>query len=373
MTTCVALAACGSSGSSAAGSGGSAAGGSAAGGGASSAPNVDTSIPPALSALYTKAKAEGSVTWSWPYAQSQAQPIIDAFEKTFPGVSVSFTDVKPNTLLTQLQLQVKAGKVTQDVAPANVTSVAPTIKDGVVQTGTDWASLGVPADDIFNKDLVVGLTSLGVIFYNKNSLSAADAPKSWDDLLNPKFAGKIAVDGRASSWIDAFYINQSLGGEAGGLAYAKKIAAQKLSYQTSTESILPIVSSGQFTLGTGLLNQVLTAIKTGAPLAIAPISPVHAQNTYAFVVKNAPHPAAAELLTAWLASPAGQEAADAAFSTTLPPATQCPPANDTAQWKAACDNKLSWKSLTTLSAFKAEGSFNTAVQKLFGTYTGKGG
>lgn len=364
---CLGAAACGSSGSSSPASSGGAAGDTG------SAPSVSTSVPPALSALYAKAKAEGSVAWSWPFAQSQAQPMIDAFEKTFPGITVSYTDVKPNTLLTQLQLQVKAGKVTQDLAPANVTSVAPTIKDAVVQTGIDWASLGVPANDIFEKDLVIPLSELSVIFYNKNNLSATDAPKTWDDLLDPKYSGKIAVDGRASSWMDAFYINKSLGGATGGLAYAKKIATQKLSYQTSTESIVPIVSSGQFMLGTGLLNQVLTAIKTGAPIAIAPVSPVHEESTYAFVVKGAPHPSAAELLAAWLDSPAGQQASDAAFSTTLPSSTQCPPANNTAQWKAACDNKLTWDSLATLSEFKAESSFNTAVQKLFGTYTGNGG
>jgi iron(III) transport system substrate-binding protein len=366
LAACLVIAACGSSGSSSSGSAGTGAGS------ASAAAAVGGS--PALSALYAKAKSEGSVTWAWPYDQSQAQPIIDAFEKAYPGIAVNYTDVKPNSLLTQIQLQVKSGKVTQDIAPANVTSVAPTIKDDVAQTGIDWASLGVNSTDVFQTNLVSEFSELSVIFYNKNSVSADQVPKTWNDLLNPQFSGKIAVDGRASSWMSIFFIdNKTLGGATGGLAYAKKFAAQKPSFQTSTESIVPVVSSGQFSLGTGLLNQVMAAQAKGAPLGIAPVSPVHAESTYGFVVKGAPHPAAAELLLAWLDSKAGQQASDAAYSTTIPPSTQCPPGNSTQQWKAACDASLKWESLSQLSEFKAQSQFNTKVQKLWGTYTGTGG
>jgi iron(III) transport system substrate-binding protein len=369
LSACLVIAACGSSGSS---SSSSSPAGTSSGGSTASAAAASGSS--ALSALYAKAKSEGSVTWAWPYDQSQAQPIIDAFEKAYPGISVNYTDVKPNSLLTQLQLQVKSGKVTQDVAPANVTSVAPTIKDAVVQTGVPWASLGVTSSDIFQTNLVSVFTELSVIFYNKNSVSASQVPKTWNDLLNPQFSGKIAVDGRASSWMSIFFIdNKTLGGAAGGLAYAKKIAAQKPSFQTSTEAIVPVVSSGQFSLGTGLLNQVLAAIAKGAPLAVAPVVPEHAESTYGFVVKNAPHPAAAELLIAYLDSAAGQQAADAAFSTTVTPSTQCPPANSTQLWKAACADNLQWESLNQLSQFKAQSTFNTQVQKLWGTYTGASG
>ena len=363
LAACLVAAACGSSGSSSSSS--------ATGSGAAANAAATTSGSPALSALYAKAKSEGSVSWAWPYDQSQAQPIINAFEKAYPGITVNYTDVKPNTLLTQIQLQVKSGKVTQDIAPANVTSVAPTINDNVAQTGIDWASLGVDSADIFQTNLVSEFTELSVIFYNKNSVSAAAVPKTWNDLLNPQFSGKIAVDGRASSWMSIFFIdNETLGGATGGLAYAKKFAAQKPSFQTSTEAIVPVVSSGQFSIGTGLLNQVMAAQAKGAPLGIAPVSPVHAESTYGFVVKGAPHPAAAELLLAWLDSTAGQQASDAAYSTTVPPSTICPPQNSTQLWKEACDSSLQWESLDDLTQFKAQAQFNTQVQKIWGTYTG---
>lgn len=341
----------------------------------SSSPAVGSSSAagaPSLSpkSLYQQAKQEGTVVWYQADPESEIAPVIQEFEKTYPGVHVSYSEVKPPQIVTDLQVQEAARKVSIDVGEDSDLDIATNVKTGNV-ANVNWTALGIPSDMIFQSSYVtMNLLPVGV-FYNTQKVPASEVPKNWNDLLNPRWKGKLALDGRGtftSVWVRS---GSGLGGAAAGEAFATRLARQKPAYATSLSQIIPEVASGQDLVGTALLGQaLLEAKKSGAPIAIAPISPVMGTEEWNWVAKGAPHPAAAELLVKWLASNAGQ----AAFSNYLdqgylPPSRSCP-GTGTIMNKTLCSMNIRWYVPTTLAEYQALPAYYKKIQQIFGTYAG---
>jgi iron(III) transport system substrate-binding protein len=302
------------------------------------------------------------IVWYSADADDIAGPVIQAFEKGHPGVKVTHTNEKQQTMYSEIQVQQAAKKVSIDVA-STANDVADTI-GAHMPASVDWVKLGVPADRVLQDVVEVSGNSI-VIVYNTQQVAAADAPKSWDDLLDPKWQGKMAIDGRGS-WMPMYLASPQLGGRDKGLEYARKLAAQKPLYQANNSAIEPMVVSGQVPLGTDVLANYLTASKKSPPLEIAPVSPVYEATTFAYVPAGAPHLAAAQLLVAWLGSDDGQAALAAAGSGSL---GACDAAQQSATTKALCTRHISYVKLNQLSQFQDVAAYQKQVQQVLGTVT----
>ena len=141
--------------------------------------------------------------------------------------------------------------------------------------------------------------------YNKNILPAKDIPKSWEDLLDPKWkGGKLGI-----SVATHHFGRLAIGawGEEKGTKYVKALAEQK-----------PIIGnpgevSAKLTIGEILIfvNQIsefiFRAKVEGAPQVFAEgIEPVIAPGLHAGVPKGALHPAVGHLFSAFLTTPEAQ-------------------------------------------------------------------
>ncbi|MBV8085067.1 MAG: extracellular solute-binding protein, partial [Chloroflexi bacterium] len=263
-----------------------------------------------LDALYQQAKADGTVEWYTSLADAVIGPIIDAFQAAYPGVKVNRTQMTADQLLSTLQVQQAAHHVTIDVG-STIESNVSDLLDAKIAANVDWTKLGVPKERILQNVLVTYWYSPNVVVYNTQKVAPADAPKSWDDLLDPKWQDKIAMDGRGSM-LEVFVASSQLGGAAKGLEFAQKLAAQHPLYQANNSAVEPMVISGQVLVASDILPNLIGAQKKGAPIDLAPISPIHSPGNFAYVPAGAPHMSAAQLLVAWLASPDGLKALDTA-------------------------------------------------------------
>jgi iron(III) transport system substrate-binding protein len=322
-----------------------------------------------LDALYQKARQEGTVLWDGQFSESQAAPILSAFEKQYPGINVKYADVKPTQVLQQLQVQEQARNVQIDVAASADQYVPGLLSSNVVDSTINWAADGVSSQALLSNTGLVRDFSLGdFIVYNKNKVAASDAPKTWDDLLNPQWKGKLALDGRGG-FLGVYYVDPKLGA-SNGLDLAKKLTAQQPSYQANLEEVIPLVSSGQDLIGTAQMGQTLTAIAKGAPIAIAPVSPIETSSHLLYVPRSAPHAAAGELVISWLESPAGQAAYAHAEDALLPSTTACPTTSGNPLGTALCQNNIEWMAPTEISQFKPLNDYTQQISKIFGTFTG---
>ncbi|WP_330281331.1 extracellular solute-binding protein [Streptomyces sp. NBC_00588] len=334
---------------------------SACGTGASAA-----GLPSTTSDLVKQAKKEGTVAWSAPKPQSQMQPAIDLFEKKYPGIKIKYTNTKAPDQVSQLKMEEAARKVSVDVANAGGLTVLPSLQ---LADDVDWAKYGIAKENVFEKNLVYIWSVPKVWAYNTDKVKPADLPKTWDDLLDPKWSGgKVSAESRAS-FMTVWDLDPSLG-EAKSLAWAEKFAAQKPHFTPNTTQSEAPIESGQVSIGTSLINLVLQAQKKGAPVAVAPLSPTNANESYLYVPKGAPHPAAAVLLTRFLSSDAAQSVLAKTYNSRIPVDTDCSDPGDNAVLKSICDAHLKWFGTKTLDDYKSFSSYFPKAEKALGTDVG---
>jgi len=152
-------------------------------------------------AVYELAKQEGQMHWVESFDLDRAQPYIDQFEKDYPGIKVDY-NITPSDGAQRYIAEHNAGQTSIDVFHPNIDYEAYS-QAGMVTDSTDTlVAAGVPADTIFNGSaqdeyLVLGLS------INKDLVTVSDVPKTWNDILDPKWKGLLSVDDRLRPFIYA--------------------------------------------------------------------------------------------------------------------------------------------------------------------------
>ncbi|MBD0735543.1 ABC transporter substrate-binding protein [Streptomyces sp. CBMA29] len=323
-------------------------------------------LPPTVSGLAKEARSEGVVNWASWNPEAQMRPAIDLFEKTYPGIKVKYTNVKAPDQISRLKVEQAARKVSIDVANAGGLTVSPAVK---MAADVDWAKYGVGAKDVFAKNFVYVWATPKVWAYNTGKVKAADVPTSWDDLLDGKWGdGKVSAESRAS-FMTVWDLNDAMG-EAKALDWAKKFAPLKPHYSPNLTAAAAPIESGQVDLGTSLINLVLAAKAKGVPVEIAPVSPTSANESYLYVPKGAPHPAAAALLTAFLSSDEAQSVLAKTYNSRIPASTDCSAPDGNAVVTALCAAHVEWYGATSLKDYDNLAGFFPKVEKALGTDVG---
>jgi iron(III) transport system substrate-binding protein len=143
--------------------------------------------------------------------------------------------------------------------------------------------------------VAVAYRSSGIGFgYNTKLVSKDQLPKTYQDLLNPNWKGKLAIVGSntGAGWMGAIY--HSYGEEL-----LKKIAAQNYPVQmVSAMALAQIVATGEYAASPTLIDANVYVYKLkGAPVDWHPIEPVRVNIGQIAVAKNAQNPYAALLFT----------------------------------------------------------------------------
>jgi iron(III) transport system substrate-binding protein len=259
--------------------------------------------------LVQKACAEGRVVYYTPDAEAQAREINAVFEKRFPCIKVLTISAVSGRLIERLSAEVAASKIEADVVLLN--DLQALDKFRTTQVLRPW---NPPEDDKYAASSKLsgwwyaagGTTEY--IAYNTDLVSAADAPKTWLDLLDPKWKGKISapmISLGGTGWMQYYFLAQKYGDD-----FLTKLAAQQPKYFSSYQPLTLAMARGEVAIA-------MTAVSIEAPMRIndgAPIKPVYPADglpvatTYLALTNHAPHPAAAELYANWALSKEGQAA-----------------------------------------------------------------
>jgi iron(III) transport system substrate-binding protein len=244
--------------------------------------------------IIDKAKAEGALTfYSGTPPESQ---VADAFEAKY-GIPVEFVQLA-DAEMTQRFIAESDGE----------TYVADILQTSALAVLSANADLFRPmsADELpnfakiagSNADLTTGYLQVGFplgISYNTNLVAEADVPKTWTDVLDPKFAGSVCLTDPRQSVNNSAFI-KSLIAEADA-NYLEKFAAQ-LSRINSTTGVSEDVSSGACSLG--MLSfpspTFMQLVNAGAPMKWTVLEGPALQSAgFITISANAPHPNAALL------------------------------------------------------------------------------
>ena len=292
-----------------------------------------TSAPSAgrMQQLYEAAKKEGEVVLNVATTIEDFQAIFDNFQKAFPGVKINPISVSAPAVPPRIITEYGANAVTIDVSFGSIGSLTPLIERDLMET-LDWSGLDLanPKDVLLGGKALKVYDSPWVFFYNKKSVPEAEAPRTWEDLLDPKWKGKINIH---RSPVNLSTLPFAWG-EQRARDYMEKLAKQQIIPGARGAEILDRITRAEALIGVETLQSIMAAIRQGAPLEIAAISPQFGLSTSATTFKRAPHPNAARLLMAWLGTADGKKSLVASNRES---ATPC---NASAQAQFLCDKKI---------------------------------
>jgi iron(III) transport system substrate-binding protein len=318
------------SGGASANASGSAAAPSAAASGTTSA-SASASVPaPSLAASGSTATdcggtTSGSITWYTSEDLASATSLAKEFTSVC-HVSVSVQTTSTLALWQRFQQEQASGIHKADVlslADAGIADQAST--SGLVAkldpslTGALGAQFVDPSGYWFcSRVQVISLA------YNTKDVSAADVPKTYADLLDPKWKGKIAVGDPASTTSAIASGWQIVNTPGLGLDYIKQLAAQKPGLFAHSGLEINAIVSGQYPIGLTVSGSIWSQVQAGAPIAEAFLAEGSGQLcNQNMLVAKAPNPAGAKAFLTYLASPDGM-AASGKLTLDAPPLTGVP-------------------------------------------------
>ena len=256
--------------------------------------------------LYELAKSEGEAVIYANMDVSAMKPLTDGFMKRYPGAKAASVHFSGAAIITRLDSEARAGKPVSDVVLSGQLGVLALIDKKVALRYRS------PEREFFRDGLkdkeglwTAYMTNVMVSAYNTRQVKKEEAPRSVEDLVKPRWKGKLTMDSQSYVWFGTMM--QYLGEDA-GLRFMKRLNEQNISHQRGRRLMTQLVAAGEFDMAVETnLNSVLTLSKQGAPLAFAPIQPYFLSPSLVFVSANAPHPYTGALFVDYLLSEEGQK------------------------------------------------------------------
>jgi iron(III) transport system substrate-binding protein len=269
-------------------------------------PTVTMATPSDETLLRLAAEAEksGSVIWYESSPDDQAAKIAAAFNKRFPKVKLEHVrDAGGNSIAARIIQESQAGSRTADIATSGASLLTPLAERNLL-VKVDWSELGIGPEVAHNEYGVLTTAVFTVIVYNTQLVKEADAPKNWEDLLNPRWEGKIGIwvrsEGQASlaeKW-----------GEKKVADYIVKMNGLHPLIEKSTFPLAQQVAAGETQVALGLYHSAQPALQKGAPIKVVVPDPAAINALYSFIPAKGGNIKGGELLALWLATPEGAKA-----------------------------------------------------------------
>jgi iron(III) transport system substrate-binding protein len=257
-------------------------------------------------AILDGAKKEGQMVFYASIEAQSAQRLVGAFEKKFPFVKVNAARIGSEKMATRLIAEAQSRKVQADVVHQSAFDFYGVFQKGVFDSYNSPERAAIPADYRDEKGhWTINSATLNVIGYHKRQVPAADVPKSFWDLTEPRWKGQLLMDENESKWM-AGIINYY--GEAKAMELMRKLAAQEIQFRTGHSLIQTLVAAGERPIAAvAFANGVERLKKDGAPIDWIAVEPIIALTFGLALVKDAPHPNAGKLFIDFVLSKEGQE------------------------------------------------------------------
>ncbi len=256
--------------------------------------------------LYELAKNEGEAVIYANMDVSAMKPLTDGFMKRYPGTKAASVHFSGAAIITRLDVEARAGKPVSDVVLSGQLGVLALIEKKIAMRYRS------PEREFFRDGLkdkdglwTAYMTNVMVSAYNTRQIKKEEAPRTVEDLLKPRWKGKLTMDSQSYVWFGTML--QYLGEEA-GLRFMRQLNEQNISHQRGRRLMTQLVAAGEFDMAVETnLNSVLTLNKQGAPLSFAPIQPYFLSPSLVFMSANAPRPYTGALFIDYLLSEDGQK------------------------------------------------------------------
>ena len=256
--------------------------------------------------LVEEAKKEGKVTLYTSTSVSESKPLLDGFRSRYPFIEPELNRAGGTALLNRIVNEGKGGKPSVDVIEARAEFITPLKKAGLL-TKYDSAERRYYPENLKDKDghwtaFSVNLNTPG---YNTRLVSPNELPRTYEEMLHPRWKGKLSMDTEDFEW---FRTLLKLKGKEKGMKLFHGLREQQPIFGRGHTLQVQLMAAGEFSLVVNLYaHRIETFKQDRAPVEWYPIEPVPTLLFVVMVSGKAPHPASAKLLTDYMLSKDGQE------------------------------------------------------------------
>jgi iron(III) transport system substrate-binding protein len=243
------------------------------------------------------AKKEGKVVWYTSLVLPSAEKVAKLFETQYPGIKVEVHRTGSQRVLQRVMQELQANIKIADVIHTSDSGHFVFLKEKkLLLQHTPPGAEKFPAGFKDKDGYYFGLrATVNVIVYNPKLLPAAEAPKTWKDLADPKWKGKLVTAHPGYSGVIATHVlalEKMLGWD-----YFKQLAQNKPMIVQSANDPGTTVASGERLVGVnGAEYSAYQLKKKGNPIEIVyPKEGVPLVVSPQAIASFAPHPNAAKL------------------------------------------------------------------------------
>ena len=262
-----------------------------------------------MDALIKAAQEEGQLTVYGSCEEAYLAAACQKFEKTY-GIKVDFQRLSTGEVFTKIQEE--NGNPSGDVWFGGTTDPYNEVAQaGLLEPYDAMNAVHLTSDEYMDPDHNWYGIYKGILgfMYNAEELDrlGLEAPKDWDDLLNPEYKGLIGVSNPSTAGTAKLIINTmvQMKGHDEAMEYFKKLDENVYQYTKSGSGPTKMVGPGECVIGVGFLHDAIAQILSGYDniQLVIPASGTSYEIGATAIFKGAKHPNAAKLWIEYALTP----------------------------------------------------------------------
>ena len=256
--------------------------------------------PDRLDRIAAAAKKEGALTLYTTIAEKDLPTLVKPFETKY-GVKVTVWRAGTDQVLQRTVAEASAKRNDVDVIHFGSQEMEALSREKILLAVTSPVHNDLqPGSLPPHREWAATLLSVWVQVYNTNLVKKENLPKTYKDLLDPRWKGKLGLEAKNQDWF-ATVVDIMGGGETGLKFFRDLVATNGVSLWQGHTLLNNMVISGEVPLALSIYNYMPEqAKKKGAPVDWFALEPAVARSNAVGVARRAPHPNTALLFYEYL-------------------------------------------------------------------------
>lgn len=252
------------------------------------------------------AKKEGEIVFYTSLSLTDYPKILPHFEKSYPFIKTNTYRSTPSGVFTKVDTEARAGRHAADVVGSASVEMWQLKQRKLSTAYLSPEQKAMPPGSRDPEGYWQGfeVTPL-VTAFNTKQVPSADAPRTYQDLLHPKWKGRISLGTEEYTWFNILL--ESMGAKKGA-EYMQALAKQGLQMPGSSSVMrVQLMLAGESALTIAARGRRVTEYKSqGAPIDFRIFDPYAGEPNFVALMQRSSHPHAALLFMDWILSEEGQ-------------------------------------------------------------------
>ena len=252
------------------------------------------------------AQKEGTLTLYTSFAEKDLPPLLDAFEKRY-GIKVRVWRSASENVLQRTVTEARAGRHEVDAVHSSAIEMEALWREGILQPVAPPPGARLLEGALRpHRGWIATYLSFWVQAYNTNLVRKDELPRRYEDLLDPRWKGKLGIEARVPDWYSA--VVGDMGEEKGIRFFRELVARNGISVRGGHTLLNNLVVAGDVPLALTVYQYIVEGAKRkGAPVDWIVLEPAIGRMSGAGIARHAAHPNAALLFYEFMLSREAQQ------------------------------------------------------------------